>query len=859
MKQPRPIIEAIESRLLLSVARPAYNTGSGFFQLNGKIYDANGNEFVMKGMNQVHAWGSYNTNYNTIDQLAKTGANAVRTVMYQDIAADNGNPWTDAADTPARRQTVVERYIANGIVPIVEDHASIADGGSVQSNKNALDQITAHWITNQPWLKTYEKYVILNIANEWGSPAGNSGANTTWRDAYIDEVGKLRRGADNTLGTSDDITNLLMIDAGAWGQDYNTLRLQAASILAADPQQNIVFSIHFYGSWRDDSRTFEITPNNDYGPWDIQTSMTTLTNAHVPVVVGEWASEDFKDFGSSSAPYGAYRTRRVMQILDSLGIGWMGWSWNGSSPQSLNMVTNLNNTNYNSNTDLSEWGNTLINEPTYGLKASAKRASVFSDPLPGMPNPASPLPALPGALPPETRFVLENTTIGAGEGGQAAVRVRLNQAPPSDVLLSLTKLSGDADLSLFTLSLTFTAANWNVYQSIIVNAAGDADATVGTAKFQLAAPGLLLTDFSVKEIEAPALPTGNVLTLNPDRDRLYSGSGTLAALTVDSVFLTPNSNPTPNGTMYLRFPLGSLRGKLTSATLRIYTTNTTANRRVRVFGAIGDTWTETSSPSNTTPIYASYPLFPGADNTGFALPTAAGYVDISFSELTSFVAAEYLKDAVVTLALRMVSGTASFQTREGANPPQLILNTAEAVPPTLTASVFMFDQNPNRIRISFDDDVSASIGAADVLVTPLAGGSPLVLAAPTYDSGTNTATFAFNPGVVPDGRYRATLIASGISDAAGNTMLRNASFDFFALAGDANHDATIDFDDLLAVAQHYEQPGTFADGDFDYSGTINFDDLLIIAQKYGTSLATQAPSALPASRRRSGAARDVLA
>ena len=64
--------------MLLSVVRPAYNTGTGFFVSNGLIYDANGNEFVMKGPNTIHAWGNYGTNYNTIDQIAKTGANPRR-------------------------------------------------------------------------------------------------------------------------------------------------------------------------------------------------------------------------------------------------------------------------------------------------------------------------------------------------------------------------------------------------------------------------------------------------------------------------------------------------------------------------------------------------------------------------------------------------------------------------------------------------------------------------------------------------------------------------------------------------------------------------------------------------------------
>jgi len=35
-----------------TVSRPSYNTGNGFFVLNGKLYDPNGNEFRMRGVKQ---------------------------------------------------------------------------------------------------------------------------------------------------------------------------------------------------------------------------------------------------------------------------------------------------------------------------------------------------------------------------------------------------------------------------------------------------------------------------------------------------------------------------------------------------------------------------------------------------------------------------------------------------------------------------------------------------------------------------------------------------------------------------------------------------------------------------------------
>lgn len=53
----------------------------GRFQVNGtKLYDANGNEFVMRGVNYPHAW--YTSEYQTaIPAIASKGFNCVRLVL----------------------------------------------------------------------------------------------------------------------------------------------------------------------------------------------------------------------------------------------------------------------------------------------------------------------------------------------------------------------------------------------------------------------------------------------------------------------------------------------------------------------------------------------------------------------------------------------------------------------------------------------------------------------------------------------------------------------------------------------------------------------------------------------------------
>ena len=59
---------------------------------------------------------------------------------------------------------------------------------------------------------------------------------------------------------------------------------------------------------------------------------------------------------------------------------------------------------------------------------------------------------------------------------------------------------------------------------------------------------------------------------------------------------------------------------------------------------------------------------------------------------------------------------------------------------------------------------------------------------------------------------------------------------FRTIAGDANLDRAVNFDDLIALAQGYNSANrVWAQGDFNYDGVVNFDDLIILAQHYNTN------------------------
>lgn len=164
----------------------------------------------------------------------------------------------------------------------------------------------------------------------------------------------------------------------------------------------------------------------------------------------------------------------------------------------------------------------------------------------------------------------------------------------------------------------------------------------------------------------------------------------------------------------------------------------------------------------------------------------------------------------------------------------------DLIAPTVSDSGFQFLTAPHTISFSFSEDVSASLTAADVTVTPLPSGAALPLTLAGYDTGTNTATFSFSAavnGILADGRYRATLLAPGVTDAAGNAVPANSNLDFFFMNGDANHDERVDSDDFNILATNFGLGGrNFGHGDFNYNSFVDSDDFNVLAGKFGTTL-----------------------
>ena len=312
------------------VARPSYNTGNGFFVLNGKLYDANGIEFRMRGVNRTH-WDS-----PSAAGIVKSGANAVRwAIDFSRSAATNVS-------------LLQSQSINDGNVPIPGNWT-----GTCDKSPSTLSAAVSTWVSQAAQWTSIDRYVIINVLNEWGP--SNS---TVWRDSYISAIGQLR--SAGYLGT-------ILVDSGGCGQDINDLLNYSTAVFNSDPQKNVMFSLHIYGN---------IPTSSVAG--DLQKLAALSSTAGMAFLVGEFGPG--RNIGASptlTAPLD------VIAAAEANGIGWLAWAWDdnslpgGRADDSSFSMTYSGPGIYEKESDLTRFGREIVLDPRHGMTILAKRASIF--------------------------------------------------------------------------------------------------------------------------------------------------------------------------------------------------------------------------------------------------------------------------------------------------------------------------------------------------------------------------------------------------------------------------------------------------------------------------------------------------
>jgi mannan endo-1,4-beta-mannosidase len=389
---------------VLAFGQPAH-AAAGFSVAGGKLYDANGAEFVMRGVNHAHTW--YPQQTSSFADVKALGANTVRVVL------SSGDRWT--RNTNADVANVISLCRANRLICVLEVHDTTGYGE--QSGAITLARAVDYWLSLADVLVGQERYVIVNIGNE---PYGNQNY-ASWATDNATAIKRLRAGG---------LTHTIMVDAPNWGQDWSfTMRDNAASVFAADPARNTVFSIHMYGVF---DTAAEIS---DY--------LGRFRSAGLPIVVGEFGFNHSDGDPDEDA---------ILAYTQANGIGWLGWSWsgNGGGVEYLDLATAFNPAN------LTTWGQRLF-DGVNGIRQTSREASVFGGtPPPTTPPPTTPPPTTP---PPTGGCSATYTVTNQWQGGfQGEVRVTAGTAAITGWTTRWTYANGQTVTQAWNATLTSSGA-----------------------------------------------------------------------------------------------------------------------------------------------------------------------------------------------------------------------------------------------------------------------------------------------------------------------------------------------------------------------------------------------------------------
>ena len=308
--------------ILFIMTLKSFNQG---FTISGtKLLDAHGNEFIIRGINMPHLWFPIRA-YNSLSVIKELNVNCTRIVWQTD-------------NDPGQLNEVIKKTVDLKIIPMVELHN--ATGGT---KKDELMEMVEYYL--RPDVKEvidrYEKYILVNIANEWGDHTVSA---EFWRDCYKEAIIKMRdAGYKYTL----------VIDGNGWGQDLSPILKYGRDLIECDPQKNLLFSIHMYGSWNE--------------PGKINEELNKANDLLLPLIVGEFGY-NFNN-GENNLRCKVDHVE-ILRKCNELKMGYMPWSWCG-------------NDELNSWLDMSKdwktltwWGKEMF-ESEYGITKTSKAASVF--------------------------------------------------------------------------------------------------------------------------------------------------------------------------------------------------------------------------------------------------------------------------------------------------------------------------------------------------------------------------------------------------------------------------------------------------------------------------------------------------
>ncbi|MFC0534127.1 cellulase family glycosylhydrolase [Phytohabitans kaempferiae] len=393
---------------VLMFVRPA-DAAVGLHISGTNIVEANGQRFVMRGVNHPHVWFTGQT--RAFADIKALGANTVRVVL------GSGKRWGPSTDVAQ----VIALCKQNRLICVLEVHDTTGYGE--EGAAASLDEAVTYWISQKSALVGQENHVVINIGNE---PIGNQNAGQ-WTAATTAAIQRMR---------TNGFEHLLMVDGPNWGQDWQyVMRDNAQTILNADSQRNTVLSIHMYAVFNTAASIVDYLNRFQANGW--------------PLVIGEFGWR----FNSGEVDHDT-----ILAEANARGLGYLAWSWSGNTDPILDMTVNFDPN------QLTTWGQRIFNGAN-GIKATAREATIYGG---GTPTSSPPVTTPPVTTPPVTTPPVTTppvTTPPPSSGACTAAYSVLGQWPggfQGDVRVT----AGSAAIRGWTVTLTFPSGQtvnqaWN--------------------------------------------------------------------------------------------------------------------------------------------------------------------------------------------------------------------------------------------------------------------------------------------------------------------------------------------------------------------------------------------------------------
>lgn len=320
------IILSITVLLLFSCLFAKEPTHPGFYTKGKFIYDPNGEKIILRGVNKMVVWTDPD-GVPSFSEIAKTGANVVRIV------------WTIKDGTMEGLDVAITNCIKEKMIPMIELHDA-----TCKWEKELFDKITAYWTDKKmvSIIKKHEKYLMINYGNEIG---GWNISLDDYEKTYINIIKKMRKAG---------IRVPIIIDMFKCGQDLTPYLVCGENIVKADPEQNVIFSVHMW--WTDGS------------PERVRQAFMAAEYVNAPLIVGEFAH---KGVGcSGDIPY-----RTIIEECYNNETGWLAWEW-GPGNTDCNEMDMTKDGTYNT---LYGWGKEVAVDSKYSIKNTAKKTKFLQE------------------------------------------------------------------------------------------------------------------------------------------------------------------------------------------------------------------------------------------------------------------------------------------------------------------------------------------------------------------------------------------------------------------------------------------------------------------------------------------------